>query len=382
MSYDFDHPPAPAPDSLKWGKYRGRDVLPLWVADMDFQAPPEVIAALQARVAQGVFGYAEPTPDTVTAILGALQRDYGWQVDPEWLVPLPGLVTGLNIAARAIAEAGDELLTATPIYPPFMSSARNAGCHSLNVPLAEATPGRWTWNWERMEAAITPRTRGLFLCHPHNPTGRVWSEEELRQLVDFAERHSLTVASDEIHCELILEPGLVHQPYALLSEKAAAHSITLMAPSKTYNVPGLGAAFAIIPNATLRARFQRAMAGIVPHVNVLGFVACAAAYAHGRPWRKALLDYLRGNRDRVMQALDGKHGLRVTRPEATYLAWIDCRVTGLDNPAAFFEAAGVGLSDGRDFGMPGFVRLNFGCSRQTLDAALQRMLAALESRPS
>ena len=373
MAFDFDTViDRRSSDSIKWGRYAGRDILPLWVADMDFISPPAVITALQERLAEGVFGYGGATPLMIEAILLALARDYGWAVAPEWLVPLPGLVSGLNIAARAVGEPGDALLTVTPIYPPFLSAPRNQGRDTITVALRETVFG-WEWDWPAMEAAVTPRTRGIELCHPHNPTGRVWRADELEMLASFAERHDLIVISDEIHCDLILEPGLRHQPFALATPALAHRTITLMAPSKTYNIAGLGASFAIIPDAGLRKTFEQAMAGIVPHVNVLGLAACAAAYAHGTAWRAELLNYLRANRERVMVTLDGHKGMKVSKPEATFLAWIDCRATGISQPRQFFEQSGVGLSDGAEFGMPGFVRLNFGCPRRTLNEALMRM---------
>jgi cystathionine beta-lyase len=374
MTHAFDNPPdRRGSDSLKWKKYAGRDILPMWVADMDFAAPPVVLEALQARLAHGVFGYGAP-PEFAPVIADALLRDYGWTVQPDWIVPLPGLVCGLNVAARAMGGEGDALLTATPVYPHLFSSAVNQGRESLRIGLDAAHD--WTWDLQALRAATTARTRGLMLCHPHNPIGRVWNAGELQAIADHAAAHDLIVVSDEIHCDLILEPGLRHRPFALTSPDAAARSITLMAPSKTYNIPGLGAAFAVIPSDSLRRRFQQAMAGIVPHVNLLGFAATVAAYRDGAAWRAELLDYLRANRERVL-ALDGVGGLRVVKPEATYLAWIDCRALGVDDPQRFFEEAGVGLSPGRDFGAEGFVRLNFGCSRALLEEALRRMRAAV-----
>lgn len=365
-------------DSIKWAKYAGRasasggDILPLWVADMDFAAPPAVIEALQARVAEGVFGYGYSTPDFLEAVVFALQRDYGWAVQADWIVPLAGLVSGLNIAARAIGEPGDAIVTATPVYPALFTAPLHMQRQCLRVPLDEHR--NWRWDLAALAAAHTPNTRGLFLCHPHNPVGRVWRDDELAALAAHAEQHDLVVVSDEIHCDLILEPGLAHRPFALQSAATAARTITLMAPSKTYNIPGLGCAFAVIPDAGLRRRFTRAMAGIAPHPNILGAVATTAAYRDGAAWRRALLDYLRSNRE-LMMTLDGVHGLRVVKPEATYLAWLDCRPLGLDAPQQAFEAAGVGLSDGSEFGLPGFLRLNFGCPRATLEEAIRRIRA-------
>ena len=359
-------------DSMKWNRYAGRDVLPLWVADMDFAAPPAIVEALRKRVAHACFGYSEPWPALYEAVLGNLRREYGWRVAAEWLVWLPGLVTGLNVACRAI---DGDVLTATPIYPPFLSAPRLSGRRLATVALRHEA-GRWGWDFAGLEAARTPASRLLLLCHPHNPVGRAWNLDELREIADFCRRHDLIVCSDEIHCGLILDEERQHLPLALLDGDLARRSITLMAPSKTYNIPGLGCAFAVVPDATLRRRFIAATRGIVPHVNTLGLVATEAAYRDCDDWRRTLLGVLRRNRDRVEEAIADLPGLAVSHVEATYLAWIDATGLGIDDPAAFFEAAGVGLSDGADFALPGWVRLNFGCPRATLDAALERMRVA------
>ncbi len=364
----------------KWGRYAGRDVLPLWVADMDFAAPAAVIEALQARVAHGVFGYTGPWPTLVEAVVEGLRRDHGWTVEPDWLVWLPGVVTGFNLACAIAGEPGDAVLTATPVYPPFLAAPANTGRTLQRVDLV-LRDGRWQWDWAALEAAVSARTRLLLLCSPHNPVGRVFDATELRRLADFAARHDLLVCSDEIHCGLVLDAATPHRPLAALDEATARRTITLMAPSKTWNIAALYCAFAVIPEAALRRRYRHAMRGLVPQANVLGLVATEAAYRDGERWRQALLAYLRANRGRVLEAVAALPGLATTVPEATYLAWIDCRAMmaarGIDDPAAFFEAAGVGLSDGAAFGAPGFVRLNFGCPRATLEAALARMARAL-----
>ena len=373
MDFDFDTViDRRGGDSLKWSKYAGRDILPLWVADMDFTAPPPVIAALEQRIAQGCFGYGKPWPGLMDAVVGYLHRQYDWQIEPEWLVWLPGLVTGINTACRAV-EGG--VITATPVYPPFLSAPQFSGQALVKVPLC-LSEGRWGWDFARMEAEITPQTRLLLLCHPHNPVGRAWAPVELAALADFCRRNGLTVCSDEIHCDLVLESGRPHLPLATLDSDMAQRTITLMAPSKTYNIPGLGCSFAVIPNALLRRRFTDAMRGIVPDVNVLGLVATEAAFRDCQAWHGALLDVLRRNRDRVQDVVAGIPGLSMSPVEATYLAWIDARGLGLVNPARFFEENGVGLSDGADFGVPGWVRLNFGCPKSTLEAALQRIVSA------
>jgi cysteine-S-conjugate beta-lyase len=362
--------------SEKWDKYQGRDIIPLWVADMDFRSPPAVIAALHERIEHGVFGYTHAPRSLVAAVLDHLERDFAWQVRPEWLVWLPGLVCGLNVLSRAVGDAGDEVITFTPIYPPFLSAPVLSQRTTVKVPL-KLDGERWVADLEALERAITPRTKLLLLCSPHNPVGRAWNREELQQLADVAERHDLVIGSDDIHAGLILDEGTGHIPIATLSPATARRTITLLAPSKTYNIPGLGCSFAVISDPVLRKSFIKAAGRIVPHVNLLGYTATEAAYRHGEEWRQALLTYLRGNRDLVEEAVGRIPGLATTHVEATYLAWIDVRAAGIDNPGRFFEEAGVGLSNGADFDAPGFVRLNFGCSRSLLNEALKRMGEAM-----
>ena len=363
-------------DSLKWNKYAGRDVLPLWVADMDFAAPPAVLAALERRIAQGCLGYPVATPSLVDAVLSFLQREYGWRVQPEWLVWLPGIVTGLNVVCRAV---DGDVITATPVYPPFLSAPGLSGKKLAAVSLA-LNENRWGWDFPAMEAALTPETRLLLLCHPHNPVGRVWDAVELAELAVFCKRHDLIVCSDEIHCGLILDAERMHTPMAAVDPEIGERCVTLMAPSKSHNIPGLGCSFAVISNAALRRRFTGAMRGIVAEVNVLGLTAAEAAYRDCDDWCVALIDVLRRNRDLVESAIAAMPGLSMTPVEATYLAWIDARELGVADPARFFEEAGVGLSSGDGFGLPGWVRLNFGCPLMTLETALERMKSACTAR--
>lgn len=364
--------------SVKWDRYANRDVIPLWVADMDFASPSCIVEALHTRASHKVFGYSLPPAGLVEALLRSLASDYGWVVEPEWLVWLPGLVCGLNVLCRATGGQGDEVATFTPVYPPFLTAPIFAERALVKVPLV-LSRGRWQADLDALERALTPRTKLLLLCSPHNPVGRAWSRAELSDIAALALRHNLIIGSDDIHAGLVLDQGAAHLPIAQLGPEVAARTITLMAPSKTFNMPGLGCSFAIISHPDLRAAFCRAAAGIVPHVNLLGYAAAQAAYEHGEPWRQALLAYLRGNRDLVERTIAGVPGLSMTHVEATYLAWIDTRETGIPQPAAFFEEAGVGLSDGTDFDGPGFVRLNFGCRRALLREALERMRQALAS---
>ncbi|RUA00412.1 MAG: aspartate aminotransferase, partial [Deltaproteobacteria bacterium] len=284
--------------SAKWDRYRGTDILPMWVADMDFRSPPAVMDALHKRVDHGIFGYSRPSEDLVEAALAHFSARYGWTVDPKWLVWLPGLVTGINVACRAVGEKGDAVLSHMPAYPPFLSAPGHQERVRVTAPLFNGRQ-RWEIDFDRMEQAVTPRTRLLLLCNPHNPTGRVFTRNELLNLASFCEKHDLVICSDEIHCDLVLESNRPHIPTATLGDDPARRTITLMAPSKTYNIAGLGCSLAIIPDTALRKRFKTAMAGIVPDINLLAFTAARAAYRHGEPWRQALLAYLRQNRDIV-----------------------------------------------------------------------------------
>jgi cystathionine beta-lyase len=366
--------------SVKWDRYKGKDILPLWVADMDFPAPPAVLSALSRHVAHGVFGYTCPSEDLTETVLAMLQAEHRWEVRPDWIVWLPGLVTGINVACRAVGNPGDSVMTCTPVYPPFLFAPAQGGRTLVRVP--HSSDGkRYAFDFDAIEKAITPETKLFLLCNPQNPTGRVFSQDELLKLTEICLRRGVAICSDEIHCGLILDPDKQHVSLAALDEAIAARTITLLAPSKTYNIPGLGCSFAVIPDHELRSSFRKTMEGIVPHVNTLGYTAAIAAYRDSEDWRLALVDYLRGNRDLVEAFVSQTPGLSMPHVEATYLAWIDCRKLPVEKPAAFFEEAGVGLSSGRDFGAEGFVRLNFGCSRSLLVCALERMEKAIRQCP-
>lgn len=362
-------------NSEKWDRYAGQDIIPLWVADMDFRSPQAVLDALHQRVDHGVFGYSSPPQELTEVVLSVLLREYNWQVQPDWLVWLPGLVCGLNVACRAVGAAGDAVATFTPVYPPFLTAPGLAKRELISVSLVERQ-GRWEMDLEALEHAITPQTKLLMLCSPHNPVGRVWSREEQMALGALVKRHNLIVCSDEIHAGLVLESDTPHIPFATLAPELAQRTITLLAPSKTYNIPGLGCSFAVIPGKQLRQDFRGVMAGIVPHVNLLGYTAALAAYRGGELWRQVMLEYLRQNRDLVLKVIGDIPGLNSWPVEATYLAWIDTRRLGVTDPILFFEQAGVGLSDGVPFGAPGYVRLNFGCPRSVLKQALERIQLA------
>jgi cysteine-S-conjugate beta-lyase len=362
--------------SFKWDMY-SEDELPLWVADMDFASPPPVVEALKARAAHGVFGYALTTCSLVEAIATHFERRYGWRIEEEWIVWLPSVVPGLNLACDAFAAPGEAVMTVTPVYPPFLGAPANRERRLVTVP-AEVADGHWELPLAGMEAAVTPDTRVLLFCHPHNPLGRVWRRDEVEAVLDFCRRHDLVLVSDEIHCDLILD-DLAHVPAATLAGPGdAGRIVTLSSPSKTFNLPGLNYAFAIIPDEGLRRRFVQPSKGLLPFPGCFAVAAAEAAYREGGEWHAALLDYLRGNRDALEAFVAAElPRVRMTHVEATYLAWLDVRELGLDDPAAACRSAGVALSAGAAFGDPAYLRLNFGCPRATLEEALRRLTAVL-----
>lgn len=381
FNYNFDQcPDRSGLGSLKWDKYKGSDILPLWVADMDFVAAPEIRSALQARLDHGIFGYTIPYEAPTEAVLNYLERRHDYSAKASWLDFLPGLVPAINLCVHAFTKPDQSVMTATPVYPPFLSAPENADRELIKVPLCLNREDRWTLDLEAMEAAVQPNTRLLILCSPHNPVGRVFTKEELTALADFCERHDLVLISDEIHCDLVFDEKAKHTVTATLNKSIARRTVTLMAPSKTYNLPGLACAFSIIEDPELRGQFRKTIRGIITEVNCFGYAACEAAYNEGEPWRQEMLRYLRGNYELVRSFVRSELPQITFRPmESTYLAWFDVSKLGLQNPAQFFEHHGVGLSDGVPFDGRDHLRLNFGCPRTRLEEGLQRMKLAVET---
>ncbi|WP_158784815.1 MalY/PatB family protein [Pantoea sp. BAV 3049] len=367
-------------DSLKWQKYGDRDILPLWVADTDFRSPECIITALKQRVEHGIFGYGSPPAELIDVVIARMAERYQWQINPEWLVFLPGVVSGLNIAVRAFTDEHQGTIAPTPIYPPFRSAAKLANRSQLNAQM-RLEGERWVMDLAALAPQMTGSEKLLMLCNPHNPGGTVYRREELEEQLRFARQHDLIVCSDEIHCDLLLEPGVKHIPFASLSEDAQQRSVTLLSPSKTFNIAGLGASLAIIPDKELRRRFTAVRQGIVPGVDILAFVAATAAWKEGQPWLDQQIDYLRDTRDLLTQRVNEIGGLSLIAPEATYLAWIDASELGVASPALFFERHGLGFSPGRDFGDDAFVRFNFGSTRDLVNEALRRMENAVRTLP-
>lgn len=339
---------------------------------MDFRSPPAVIEAALKEAQFGNYGYAKPHQGLVDSVLHHLHRLYDWEVQAHWLVWLPGMVCGLNVCCRMQQGLASQVLSHVPVYPPFLSAPGNFGLSCARLPLRLSNT-RFEMDFALMENTPTQTGDLFLLCHPHNPVGTNFTREELARFASWAGERDLLICSDEIHCDLILKQGIRHLPLGNLDRDTADRTITLMAPSKTFNIPGFGCSFAVISNPELRQRFKSAMAGIVPDPAAMGLHLAEAAYREGEEWRQSLLDYLRGNRDLAMERLGKMRGLTPYSPEATYLLWMDARNLPVDEPHGFFENHGVGLSDGRDFGAPGFLRLNLGCSRALLLKALDRM---------
>jgi cystathionine beta-lyase len=375
MIYNLDDcPDRRSTDCEKWGAYPS-NVLPLWVADMDFVCPEPVIRALRERVEHGVFGYPREWPELRDLVVCRMAQRYGWQIRPEDIVFLPGVVSGLNLACHMVAEPGG-VLVQTPVYPPILQAPCHAGMFLQEMELTRTENGSYSVDWSAFESAITSQTRLFILCNPHNPVGRVFCQDELVRMAEICLRHEIMICSDEIHCDL-LYPGSCHIPIASIDAEIARNAITLMAPSKTFNIAGLNCSFAIIQNADLRQRYQHARTGLVGGVNALGWVAAVAAYRDGQEWLVQVLEYLDANRNYLYESVRNElTGITMYRPEGTYLAWLDCRTAVTGNPSEFFLCqAGVALNDGATFGRggEGFVRLNFGCSRSVLQEALERM---------
>ncbi|MGL4399519.1 MAG: MalY/PatB family protein [Luteolibacter sp.] len=378
MTFDFDTlTPRLGTGCIKFDRRPELD--PFWVADMDFVSAPPILAALHHRVDHGIFGYAQPHVGLNEAVIAYLRDRRGAVVPIEQIIHLGGLVPALSLAARAFCKAGDAVMTCTPVYPPFIGVHQDAHVSLITVDHAWAD-GQWRFDWAAMEQAVTPETRIFLLCNPQNPLGRVFSAVEINRLAEFCEKHDLVLVSDEIHCDLIFDERATPHFSALnLPENLAKRTITLLSPSKTWNIAGLGYAFAVIPDDGIRRKFAAVRGHTLSEINALSYYAAESAYRDGEPWRRELMAYLKSNRDTLVNFITARcPGLAVIPGEATYLAWIDARGMGVENPALHFEKkAGLFLSDGNYFGWPGWIRFNFGCPQKRMLEGLDKMAAAL-----
>lgn len=369
-------------DSVKWGLYE-EDVLPLWVADMDFASPPEVIEALERRVKHGVFGYGMGSTRLKDLVIARMQERHGWTIQREDICFIPGVVTGLNLVCQAAAQPGESILMQPPIYPPFLAVPGNANVKAIYNEVKPGSGGVYEVDLEDFERGIQTDTRCFMLCNPHNPVGRVYSRDELSAMAEICLRHRMVICSDEIHSDLIYS-GHRHTPIASIDKEIENHCVTLLAPSKTFNIPGLECSVLICKNAEIRKQIEAAQRGLMGYVNILGITAAEAAYQLGDRWLSEVLALLEVNRDYLYEYLaENIPQIKMVKPQGTYLAWLDCRSLELPLPPQrfFLERAKVALNEGAEFGAPGrgFVRLNFACSREILTAALERMTAALGS---
>ncbi len=368
-------------ESMKWHVY-DEDVLPLWVADMDFRCPQPVLDALHQRVDHGILGYGFAPKDLPAIIVERMHRLYNWDIKEEHVSFVPGCVTGFNLAIRAFCKPGDAVLVQTPAYPPFLSAPKAAETLRIDNQLIHNSNGSYSIDFGTFEQQIIDHQVKLFiLCNPHNPSGRVFSRTELQRMADICLCHQVIVCSDDIHCDLIYS-GHHHIPFASLNREIGAKTLTLIAPSKTYNIAGLHASVAIIEDATLAEHYNKTRKGLVSNPDLLGLTAARAAYLYANDWLKQILGYLESNRDWLFNFIQEElPGIKMAKPEGTFLAWLDCSQLHLQpSPHKFFlEHARVGLNDGCEFGTleRDFVRLNFGTPRAILKEAVYRMKNAL-----
>lgn len=362
--------------SIKWQKYAGQDILPMWIADTEFKCAQPILDALSQRVDHGILGYTLPAQHegANAAVKRWLAEKHDWNIELDWIVWTPGVVPAFNIAIKAYCEPGDKIMVQSPNYPPMLAAPGINGHESIQIKTVR-DGDRWTMDFEQLEAAAKdPKCTMFILCNPMNPVGSVLTEAELKEVVRICHENNVFVCSDEIHCDLILDPDAKHLPLSQFDEMAD-QSITLMAASKTFNVAGLGVSFAIIPDANVRRRYVRATMGHMPWANVLGLVATEAAFTLCDDWHAQLIDYLRDNRDYLYREINAIEGLELLLPQATYLAWVDASGLGVELPQAYFESKGIGPSPGADFGDKQFVRLNYGCPRSHLEKSISRIKA-------
>lgn len=366
-------------DSIKWNK-EDEDVIPLWVADMDFPVPEPVLNALQKRISHEIFGYSKPQESTRLAIQAWLSDRHGWMVETDDILLVSGVVQGFNIAAAAFTNPGDNVLVQTPAYHPFFEVALNSQLNQSIHRLSIEKDRYYRINTDEFRNAISPKTRIFMLCNPHNPTGRVFSKKELMRMADICLQENIIICSDEIHSDLVFQ-GSKHIPIASLSFDISQQTITLISASKTFNLAGLKSSAVIISNRALRDQFMAKLRGVSGSVNLLGATAMTAAYSHGHDWLNELLQYLAINRDLLVDYVSNElPGINIHSPQGTFLGWLDCTDSGLENPADhFLTEARVALNPGQWFGdeFNKYARINFGCPREILLSALNRIKMSL-----
>ncbi len=382
MKYKFDEiADRRGTNCVKWDAYPA-DRLPLWVADMDFEVCPKIIDAMRKRLEHPVFGYSKDYAELKQVIIERMKRLYDWEISADSIIFVPGIVSGFNFAVRAYCSSGNSVIYQTPAYPPFISAPGNFDLEGINNDLYfDESDSLWKIDFEKFESQIKDSTALFMLCNPHNPVGRVFTKEELTKLGDICAKHNLYICSDEIHSDIIYS-GYHHTPIASINDDFANRTITFIAPSKTYNIPGLSCSAAIIPDKEMRDKFEKALAGLCSGVTGIAQIAGIAAYRDCQDWLDELLTYLEGNRDFAQEYIHANMPtVKTNKMEGTFLMWLDCTACGIEgSPSEFFaEKAHVQLNDGISFGRKygKFVRLNLGTNRATLTEALERMQTAL-----
>ncbi|PCJ60303.1 MAG: aspartate aminotransferase [Planctomycetota bacterium] len=377
MSYDFDtvinrHNTG----SLKWDYFKDPDVISMWVADMDFKVASPILEALHKEIDFGVLGYSQPQEKLNELIIERISNNFNWEINKDWIVWLPGLVPALNAACRGVGNDGHKVLTITPIYPPFLTAPRLSR-RKREVISLKRNQQKWELDFEEFEKQCADGVKLLLLCNPHNPVGKVYTKDELENIFLICDRYDIVVCSDEIHCDLILNDELNHIPYASIHKNAEKNSITLMAPSKTFNIPGLNCAYAIIPDKEIRDEFNKSKEGIIPYATGLGYSACYAAYKECHAWRQELLVYLNGNLSLLQETVNSLENVSMIPPEATYLAWVNISKLQIENPMETFASYGLGISPGKWFQDKDYIRINFGTSKSQMEKAMDRFRKAV-----
>jgi cysteine-S-conjugate beta-lyase len=366
-------------DSFKWDFFGDPEhVIPMPVADMDFRCPEPVIDAMRLATEHGIYGYSICPAELTELVIEQTFEKYNWKIEAEWIIWLPGLVPGITTACKCIGQIGDSIMTPIPVYHPFHQGIGHAERKMIPVQMMEEN-GRYVLNYNEIERSFDSSTKLFLLCNPHNPAGTVFTKFELEKLADLCQKNNTIICSDEIHCELILDKTQKHIPIASLNKWVENNSITLLSPSKTYNIASMGCSLAVIPNPEIRARFEQAKAGMVPMLSRHAYLAALAAYKHGEPWRDKLLIYLRQNHDYLLERINKIQGLKMLPLQATYLAWIDCRNSPINNMLQLLLDNGVRIIDGSLFKGEGFIRLNFACPFSVLEEAVNRIEKAIFS---
>jgi len=382
MQYNFNEIiPRANTNSVKydWRKrlFGREDVLPMWVADMDFRVPPAVTEAIMERARHEIYGYSMRPESFYQSVMDWTERRYGWSIGREWLTFTPGIVPAVNLTIMGLTEPGDKIMIQPPVYFPFFQAVRKNKRKLVENRLLLSN-GRYHIDMEDFEEQLKSGVKLFILCNPHNPGGSVWTREELKTMGELCVQYNTMIIADEIHADIVF-PDHVYTPMASVSQEIAQNTITFLAPSKTFNIAGLSTAIGIIPNRRLRGEFDEMIEKIhLWHGNIFGNVALEAAYNNGEQWLDELLEYLSGNLKLISEVVEKIPGIQLVKPEGTYLAWLDCRELPVDDNEInrfMVEKAKVGMNEGSTFGKngAGFQRLNFGCPRQTLNTALENI---------